>query len=507
LTWVFGYVLALGEGHLFIGGTGFDYTALRYEDVLFRWMFAVITCSIVGGALEGRIRDSAYIVFAFVCSLLIHSVPAHWVWTDIGWLHNIGAIDLAGAASVHVVAGMATLVGSLLLGPRSGRWQGHYKQLVAVPGSRMPSYGAGTLIVWFGWFGLVTAASRFVSGLASAQVGANAAVNVALGGAAGGVVAALLTRAFVKARDWDLGAACNGVMAGLVSVSAGGHVIPPWAAIVSGVVGSLIYFGSARLVSYLQIDDATEAISVHLSAGLWGLATVGFFADPDMMVRATVPEGQSPDGVLSGFVLGGSGVLLGVQVLQFLCAACWSAVLSALTFLFLSLIGRLRLKDDDAQVTKFVVRSASEQSGAGVAAANAAAAIKAADDDDDPSYSYDYEYVEVNAEGEEKVLRVRSTSEPSKSAANGTNQKKDVKNKKDNEDEASYEYSYVYEYQDENGNVIESKSRNKEEDEEGQEEDDEEEEERGGSVMRRRRRRRRKRMMMMMMMIEEEEEE
>jgi len=448
LTWVFGYVLALGEGHLFIGGTGFDYTTLRYDDVLYRWMFAVITCSIVGGALEGRIRDSAYIVFTFVCTLLIHAVPAHWIWTDIGWLRVIGAIDLAGAGSVHVVAGTAALIGSLLLGPRAGRWKLPQGDLVCVPGSRMPSYGAGTLIVWFGWFGLVTAASRFVGGLASAQVGANAAVNVALGGASGGVVAALLTRSFCKRRDWDLGAACNGIMAGLVSVSAGGHVIPPWAAIVSGVVGALVYWSSARLIKYLGIDDATEAVSVHLSAGLWGLMTVGFWADPTLMARATVRDGGDTSQVLSGFVLGGSGVLIGVQVLQFLCVACWAAVLSTLTFLFLDLIGRFKLAPTDSLATHFNAPADAKQNSAKSlnSAASNASKKSAAADKDELSSSYVYEYVDVDSDGNETLVRTR----PLKKAAKG-----------DGSDSSSdeYSYSYVYEYQNSDGEVFVKPSR------------------------------------------------
>ena len=177
---IFGYVLAYGEGNVFIGGPGFDFTTIEYDYALFRFQFAAIAAAIVGGCLEGRVRDSAYITFAALNALLVHTLPAHWVWTRQGWLAEINAIDLAGAASVHVVGGMAALIGSLLIGPRVGRFRGVLGRRTCVAGTRMPSYAVGTLIIWFGWFGLVAAAPRFVSGITAATAGARAAANIAI---------------------------------------------------------------------------------------------------------------------------------------------------------------------------------------------------------------------------------------------------------------------------------------------------------------------------------------
>jgi len=155
-------------------------------------------------------------------------------------------------------------------------------------------YGIGTMFVWFGWFGLVAAAPRFVTGLPAAVAGARAAANVAIGGGVGGLVASLLNRVNRKTRDWDLGATCNGIMAGLVSVSAAAHVFQPWAAVVVAFLGSGIYFLAAKIVASLKIDDATEAVAVHLVCGFWAMLGAGLFADAQLLAAATIPEAAAP---------------------------------------------------------------------------------------------------------------------------------------------------------------------------------------------------------------------
>jgi Amt family ammonium transporter len=163
-----------------------------------------------------------------------------------------------------------------------------------VAGPRQVWFGVGTMFVWFGWFGLVAAAPRFVTGLPAAAAGARAAANVALGGGVGGLIAALLNRVNRSTRDWDLGATCNGIMAGLVSVSAAAHVLQPWAAFVVAFLGGALYFGAAKIVAALKIDDATEAIAVHLVCGFWSMLAAAFFADAKLLAAATLPEAAAP---------------------------------------------------------------------------------------------------------------------------------------------------------------------------------------------------------------------
>ena len=167
-------------------------------------------------------------------------------------------------------------------------------------------------------------------------------------------MAATLNRVNRKTRDWDLGATCNGIMAGLVSVSAGGHVFQAWAAALVALIGSGIYFGGAKLMQVAQIDDATEAVPVHLVCGFWALVAVGFFADSDLVATSVSLEGAPLDRLPAGLLTGGDGLLLGIELLVFLCAATWSALLSLLIFGALSMLDRLKLKPGDALATEFV---------------------------------------------------------------------------------------------------------------------------------------------------------
>lgn len=338
--WAFGYAFMFGaSAGGFIGTTGFFVSG--GEDVaglpllafwFFQLVFAGTAATIVSGAMSERTRFTAYLVYSFVISGIVYPIAGHWMWGG-GWLSTLpfgaGFKDFAGSTVVHSVGGWMALIGAMALGPRLGRF-GKDGKASAIPGHSAPFAVLGVFILWLGWFGFNPGSQLAING-ANADAVALIAVNTNLAAAAGGLVAMLLGWAFVTKKP-DLGTALNGVLAGLVAITAPCAWVTPAASIVIGVIGAVIVVYGALLLEKLKIDDPVSAVPVHLMNGIWGTLAVGIFA--------------TENGV-TGLIAGNSGQFV-AQLIGVLVVGAWCLVTGYVLFfgVLKGLVG-LRVSQDE----------------------------------------------------------------------------------------------------------------------------------------------------------------
>ncbi len=242
-----------------------------HTDFLFQAMFAATCATIVSGAVAERIKLPSFMVFAVLFLAFVYPIAGSWTWGK-GWLDGMGFHDFAGSTLVHSVGGWAALVGAWMLGPRSGKYAKSGK-MTPIPGSNMPLATIGVFLLWLGWFG-------FNGGsVLSADPGATSIVLVTtcLAAAAGGMGAMMAYTIF--SRKPDLSMALNGILAGLVGITAGADAFSPLASIGIGGVAGVIVVLAVIIFDKIKIDDPVGAISVHLVCGVWGTLAVGFSAD------------------------------------------------------------------------------------------------------------------------------------------------------------------------------------------------------------------------------------
>jgi ammonium transporter, Amt family len=241
------------------------------SDFFFQVVFVATAMSIVSGAVAERMKLWAFLAFAVVLTGFIYPVQGYWSWGE-GFLDELGYSDYAGSGIVHMAGASAALAGVLLLGARKGKY-GPKGQVNAIPGCNLPLATLGTFILWMGWFGFNGGSELKVSDVESANAVALVFTNTNLA-AAGGLVAAL-----ILARAWfgkaDLTMALNGALGGLVSITADPLSPTPLLAITIGALGGLLVVGSIVLLDRkFRIDDPVGAISVHGTAGIWGVLAV-----------------------------------------------------------------------------------------------------------------------------------------------------------------------------------------------------------------------------------------
>ncbi len=246
-----------------------------YTDFLFQAMFAATAATIVSGAVAERIKLSSFLWFSILYVALIYPMVGMWKWGG-GWLASLGFHDFAGSTLVHAVGGWAALSGAWILGARKGKFS--HGKVRSPSGHNLPLATIGAFLLWLGWFG-------FNGGsVLSADPGALSLVLVTTNLAAAAGVAGALLFSFIQARHYDLGMSLNGALAGLVSITAGADVMTPMNAVVVGFIGGGMVVGSIALLDKIKIDDPVSAISVHLTAGIWGTLAVGLFGKADPAV-------------------------------------------------------------------------------------------------------------------------------------------------------------------------------------------------------------------------------
>lgn len=290
--WSIGFSIMFAGDHPFIGGGGFFLTgeASAYGldpfpsglplpvFFLFQAAFAATAATIVSGAVAERIELVAFLFFSLLITGISYPITGHWIWGG-GWLAEMGFHDFAGSTAVHSVGGWAALVGAYILGPRMGKYD-EDDQPRAIPGHNMGFATLGCLILWVCWFGFNPG-----SELAANENVVYIAVTTNLGAAAGGTVATITS--WLKDGKPDLSMVINGVLIGLVGVTAGCDGISYLEAVIIGAVGGIIVVFSVPLFDKMKIDDPVGATSVHLIGGIWGTLAVGIFVeDANILTQA-----------------------------------------------------------------------------------------------------------------------------------------------------------------------------------------------------------------------------
>jgi Amt family ammonium transporter len=279
--WAIGFGLMFGVSKSgWIGSSGFflsDFSPDGDPWVLAFWMFQVVFCAtaatIVSGAMAERTKFTGYLIYSIFISALIYPVFGSWAWGSLyhgnGWLEGLGFIDFAGSTVVHSVGGWAALAGTIVLGPRLGKYpkDGGIKPIL---GHNIPLAALGVFILWLGWFGFnpgsTTAASKDIAMIF---------VNTNLAAATGAVLA--MFTSWIKFSKPDVGMSLNGALAGLVAITAGCANVSPTSSIIIGAVAGIIVVFSVIIFDKMKVDDPVGAISVHGVNGAWGTLAAGIF--------------------------------------------------------------------------------------------------------------------------------------------------------------------------------------------------------------------------------------
>ena len=339
---IIGASLLLGEDLLgFIGKPGFDiFTAYSNFDFS-SFVFCATTATIVSGAMAERTKFLSYCVYSAVISALIYPIEAHWIWGG-GWLSQIGFHDFAGSCAIHMVGGIAALVGAAILGPRIGKFtkdkNGKIIKVNAFPGHNLTIGALGVFILWLGWYGFNGAAATSVEQLGSIFLTTTISPAIAT------VTCMIFT--WIKYGKPDVSMCLNASLAGLVAITAPCDVTDALGAIIIGIVaGLLVVFGVWLLDYKLHVDDPVGAVAVHCLNGMWGTIAVGLFATESAPgVKDLLASGSMAG---TGLFYGGGFKLLGIQLVGFLSVAAWAAITMTLVFLAIKAIFGLRVTEEE----------------------------------------------------------------------------------------------------------------------------------------------------------------
>ncbi len=344
--YVFGYGFAYGTEEPFIGSSQFllsDGWNTDFTEFFFQWTFAATAATIVSGSVAERTSFYAYLGYAFFLTAFVYPVVSHWVWGGgfLSDIFDIGMVDFAGCSVVHMVGGFAGLVGAILVGPRAGRFENGKVQ--SMPGHSASLATLGTFLLWFGWYGFNPGSTLAITGK-SFLVVERCAVTTTLAAAAGGLTT-LVVRKFVD-HYFDLISTLNGVLAGLVAITASCAFVEPYIAVVIGAIGALVYIAAAEGLLKLKIDDPLEAFPIHGATGLWGCLAAGLFNRRDLQVRAGF------QGEAAGLFYGGrnAGKLLGINLLGCVIIVTWTVVLIGVFFVLMKVRGLLRITEEHEEL-------------------------------------------------------------------------------------------------------------------------------------------------------------
>lgn len=283
--WFIGFGLMFGNNGGFFGRSWFAFSWRQAHEAgdwpftffVFQMVFAATAATIVSGAMAERTKFVAYLIYSVVISGLIYPISGSWAWNGLfgdynggtkGWLENLGYIDFAGSGVVHLVGGAAALAGAIVLGPRIGKY-GPNGEPRAIPGHNLPLGMLGVFILAFGWIGFNAGSTT----AANADIGW-VAMNTLLAASAGAIGATITCWVHFGKPDMTFGA--NGVLAGLVGITAPCNTVHPLGALIIGsVAGILVVLSAVILDTTLKIDDPVGAVSVHGTCGIWGVLAAG----------------------------------------------------------------------------------------------------------------------------------------------------------------------------------------------------------------------------------------
>ena len=316
----FGYAIMFGTGNGFMGLTGWFMNGAEsgadvpvYAFWLFQAAFCGAAATIVAGGMAERMNFKAYLVYSFLISAFVYPIVGHWGWGG-GWLSSIGFADFAGSAIVHTTGGVAALVGTIVLKPRTGKYRPD-GSVRMIAGHNIPLASLGVFILWFGWYGFNAGSTLSVGdGEAISLV----AMNTSLAAAAGGILA--MVTVWIKSGKPDLSMALNGALAGLVAITAPCAFVSPGAAILIGAVGGVLVVLVTLLLDQIRVDDPVGAFPVHGVNGIWGTLSVGLFGQEALGLKA------------DGLLLGGGLAVFGTQLIGIVSIVLFVAVSMGIIF-------------------------------------------------------------------------------------------------------------------------------------------------------------------------------
>jgi len=341
-----GFGLFLGEDALFglVGLPNFDiftnYATFDWSGFVFNLVFCATTATIVSGAMAERTKFLSYCVYSGVISAVIYPIEAHWTWGG-GWLAQMGFHDFAGSNCIHMVGGIAALIGAAMLGPRIGKFvrnkDGKVTKVNAFPGHNLPIGALGVFILWLGWYGFNGAAATSLEQLGGIFVTTTIAPALAT------VTCMIFT--WIKYGKPDVSMCLNASLAGLVAITAPCDTADALGSAIIGIVsGLLVVFGVWLLDNVLHVDDPVGAVAVHMMNGIWGTIAVGLFSTDTVPGYAVA---DSAGNVMTGLFYGGGFKLLGIQMIGMLATAAWTAVMITITFFAIKKIFGLRVTEEE----------------------------------------------------------------------------------------------------------------------------------------------------------------
>lgn len=317
LFWLVGFGLMFGPNICGIigvpdiaGFAGWEGAIPREAFLVFQTMFCATAATIVSGAVAGRTKFHAYLLYCVLISAIVYPISGHWTWGG-GWLSELGFHDFAGSAVVHSVGGWIAFAGAVLVGPRLGKYRNG--KVYAIPGHSLTLAMIGVFLLWFGWFGFNPGSQLAASGWGNATAISHVFLTTNLAAAAGGLTA-LLT-AWFKYGKPTLSLTLNGILAGLVGITAGCDLVSPFGAVCIGVIsGVVMVYAVAFFDNKAKVDDPVGAISVHGVCGTLGTILTGCFAIED------------------GLFYGAGAGFLGIQALGALATGAWALGMGFLIF-------------------------------------------------------------------------------------------------------------------------------------------------------------------------------
>ena len=288
--------------------------------------FAIAAISIVSGALAERMKLFPYAILVIFFCAILYPLVANWVWNPNGWLAMRGFNDFAGSAAVHAMGGFAALAAAIVLGPRIGKYSKEGKSNT-IPGHNLPLESVGAFILWFGWFGFNPGSS--LGAVGNWELIGSVVVNTFLASASGGIATMIYT--YFTYTKIDITMVINGVLAGLVSITAGCNVVGPLSAIMIGAIAGILVDVAVVFFDKIKVDDPVGAIAVHGVNGLFGTLAVGLFA------------------IEGGLFYGGGASLLLTQILGVSAIALFSFTLTFIIMKLLKMSIGIRISNEDEE--------------------------------------------------------------------------------------------------------------------------------------------------------------
>lgn len=329
--WILGFGLMFGTSISgFVGTPDFfvsgDYGAAYPSSAyfIFQTMFCATAATIVSGAMAERTNFLVYCIYSLIISALVYPISGHWIWGG-GWLSQMGFHDFAGSAAVHMVGGVAALIGARMIGPRIGKYN-EDGTVNAIPGHSIPLGALGVFLLWFGWFGFNGASTVCATGDEALIAMGDIFITTNMAAAAGATATMIYT--WVRYGKPDVSMTLNGVLAGLVAITAGCDVVSPVGALVIGLLAGVLVVAAVEFFDQkLKIDDPVGAISVHGVCGAFGTIMTGFFSTKD------------------GLLYGAGADFLKIQLLGVVCVAVYVAVVMTVIFGLLDKLIGLRVSE------------------------------------------------------------------------------------------------------------------------------------------------------------------